>query len=163
MIDLMQEAVRVAIVTEKNSFDFYRSAAAQVQNSNVRRLCERLANEEARHLELFLAHYPGSEFGDLQSLLAAPPHLTSPLHRALLTGMAGSTGEKEALELALQEEELCLDRYSVLVTALREPALHAVFQTALDETYQHCELLREEYRHLMGTDGLSDQDVSVRE
>jgi rubrerythrin len=77
--------------------------------------------------------------------------------------MAGSTGEKEALELALKEEELCLDRYSVLVTALREPALHAVFQTALDETYQHCELLREEYRHLMGTDGLSDQDVSVRE
>jgi rubrerythrin len=153
MNDLMQEAMRVAIVTEKNSFDFYRSAAAQIQNSNVRRLCERLADEEARHLELFLAHYPGSEFGDLQSLLAAPPHMTSPLHRALPSGMTGSTGEKETLELALQEEELCLDRFSVMVTALREPALHAVFQIALDETHRHCELLREEYRHLMGIAG----------
>jgi rubrerythrin len=163
MNDLMQEAMRVAIVTEKNSFDFYRSAAAQVQNSNVRRLCERLADEEARHLELFLAHYPGSEFGDLQRLLADPPHLTSPMHRALLSGMTGSTGEKEALKLALQEEELCLDHYSVLVAALREPVLHAVFQIALDETHRHCELLREEYRHLMGIDSLSDQDVYLRE
>lgn len=153
MNELMQEAMRVAIVTEKNIFDFYRSAAAQVQNSTVRNLCQQLADKEARHLELFLAQYHGSEFGDLQSLLAAPPHLTSPLRRSLLTGMAGRIGEKEALELALQEEELCLDRYSVLVTALREPALHAMFQTALDETAQHCELLREEYRQLMGMVG----------
>jgi rubrerythrin len=160
MLHLIEEAVRVAIVTEKNSFDFYRSAAVVATNSSVRCLCEQLAKEKAKRLEQVMGLYPGSEFGDMESLLANPPNLTSPQHRTLLSDLTGSTGAKEALEVALQEEEICLDRYSVLMAALRAPAVHAVFQEALQATLRHCEAIREEYQRLVGW---GSQDLPVRE
>ena len=159
MLHLIEEAVRVAIVTEKNSFDFYRSVAVKAQNSSVRCLCERLTEEKAKHLEQFMRLYPGSEFGELESLLANPPNLTSPQHRALLSDLTESIGVKEALELALQEEEICLDRYSVLMAAIRAPAVHAVFQEALDATIRHREAIRDEYHRLVGW---GSQGISTR-
>jgi len=149
MDHLLQEAVRVAIVTEKNCLDFYRSAAAKVRDGSVRRLFERFTDDLARRLELFLGHYPGSEFGDLHDMLAGPPNLHNPRHRALQPDMAEIIGEKEALELALQEEELCSEYYSVLEATIREPAVHAVFRVAMDETLRHTQVLREEYRNIM--------------
>jgi rubrerythrin len=60
---LLNEAVRMAIVTEKNSFDFYRTAAVMAHDDSVRRMCEQFADEEALHLEQFLRRYPGSADG----------------------------------------------------------------------------------------------------
>ena len=37
MDQMIQEAVRMAIVTEKSSLDFYRSTAAKVRDGSVRR------------------------------------------------------------------------------------------------------------------------------
>ena len=162
MDHLLQEAVRVAIVTEKNCLDFYRSAAAKVRDGSVRRLFERFTDDLARRLELFLGHYPGSEFGDLHDMLAGPPNLNNPRHRALQPDMAEIIGEKEALELALQEEELCSEYYSVLMEAIRVPGVHAVFQTAMEDTLRHCQDLRKEYQNIMKK-GWSDQAAYVRE
>jgi rubrerythrin len=159
MLHLIEEAVRVAIVTEKNSFDFYRSAAVKATNSSVRCLCEQLAEQKAKHLEQFMGLYPGSEFGDLESLLTNPPNLTSPQHRALLSDLIESTGAKEALELALQEEEVCLGRYSVLMAAIRVPAVHAVFQEALNATLRHCEAIRVEY-HCLVSQGVPGRELN---
>ena len=161
MDQMILEAVRVAIVTEKNSLDFYRSTAAKVHDGSVRRLFERLADEEARHLELLLGHYSGSDFGNLQSLLAHPAHLTSPLHKSLLVDMAGITDEIEALELALQEKDLCFELYSVLEATIREPAIHAVFRLAMDETLRHTQILKEKYLHINGN-GRSNRSGRLR-
>jgi rubrerythrin len=147
---LLEEAVRVTIVTMNNSYDFFRIAAVKAHSGCVRRLCERLADKEASHLEWFQRRYPGSKFGNLESLQARPPHFTTPQHRALLSGMAGSVGEKEALQVALQEKEICLDYFSALAEAFRDPEVHAVFQKARDEALRHCEVIREEYRRLAG-------------
>jgi rubrerythrin len=159
MEHLLDEAVRVTIVIIKKSYDFFRSAAVKARSGSVRRLCERLADEEARHLEQFLRHYPCSEFGEVESLPTTSPYLTRPQHRALLSGMAGSIGEKEALQVALQEKEICLDYFSAMAQAFREPEVHAVFQKARDEALRHCEVLREECRRLAGRD---NQNVSGR-
>jgi rubrerythrin len=145
MDHLIHEALHIAIVAGKNNVDFYRSAAARVDDGGVRRLFERLADEEAQHLDFFLELYPGPEFGDLQSLLSKPPHLTNPRHNALPADLSGSTGAREALELALEVEDICLDRYSVLVEAIRVPTVHTLFELALDKTLRRAAVLREEY------------------
>ena len=157
---LLKEAVRVAIVTEKNSYDFYRSAAAKAHNGSVRRLCARLADKGVRHLEQLLRRHPGSEFGHLERLRTTPPQLTSPRHRVLLASMVGSPGEKAAWHVALQEQEIGLEAYSVLVAALREPTVHALFQEVLDESLRHCEVIREELHRFAVR---ADQQVPRRE
>jgi hypothetical protein len=86
----------------------------------------------------------------VESLPTTSPDLTNPRHQALLSGMAGSVGEKEALQVALQEKEICLDYFSALAEAFRDPEVHAVFQKARDESLRHCEDIREEYRRLAG-------------
>jgi len=161
---LLEEAVRVTFVTMKNSYDFFRNAAVKACSGSVRSLCERLADEEARHLKQFLRRYPGLEFGDLENRTTSP-HLTSPQHRALLSGMAGSVGEKEALPVALQEKQICRDFFSSMAEAFREPEVHAVFQEVLVEALQHCEVIEEEYRHLVrkANQNVSGQDVNGRQ
>jgi rubrerythrin len=146
MEHLLDEAVRVTIVTMKSSYDFFRSVAVKARSGCVRRLCERFAAEEARHLKQFLRHYPCSEFGEVESLPTTSPHLTSPRHQALLSGMAGSVGKKEVLQVALQEKKICLDYFSALAEAFRDPEVHAVFQEARDESLRHCEVIGAEYR-----------------
>lgn len=161
MKHLLQEALIAAIATEKKSFHFYRSISAKVHDGTVRNLFERLADEVAQHLELFLRLSPSSEFSDLQSQLIKPPHFPNPLYRVCLVDMTGITSEKEALRLALQKEESCREHYSILVESFRAPAVRAVFQMVVDETLRHCEILREECRHNTRLAGWADQNFYI--
>ena len=159
MDHLLQEALCMAITSNKSSFDFYRSAAAKVCDGSVRRLFERLADTKARQVDFPLGISPDPESRDLKIPLANHLYPNRQQQQVLLTDMAEFTGEKEALELALQEEAVCSEHYSVLVEAIRESAVHAVLRLALNEAHRHAEVLKEEYLQIneRGWHGRPDQ------
>ena len=159
MESFAKESLRIAILTEKRSFDFYHCAAGLVDDERTREVFERLADEEVEHMKAFLELYPGDEFGDLQSLTNRSPDPNNPGYRALHEETDVASREQQALKISLHEEQVCIEHYAVLATYLSERSLYEIFEKVLSETRRHYELINEEYLRLMGMIGLPDQDV----
>ena len=159
----LQEALKLAIKTEKDSMDFYRRAATVTKNERAKKVFELLANEEVGHLKSFFDHYKGAEFGDLKSYLGSPPDLKNSTYQALEKAIDAETHEQKALEIALKEEKSCIDQYSVLVKDIVDPLVRAIFERVIKETQGHYDMIEDEYMHVMAMVDSSDQDIYVRE
>ncbi|WP_168206104.1 ferritin family protein [Geobacter sp. FeAm09] len=156
------EAFHTAIRIEKQSYDFYRNMATVVKDGRTRKVFELLADEEAGHLDAFIKVYPGSGF-DLLKLLDRPEDGEPPDYGAADLSAVLDVNEKDALEISLREEASCIERYSAITMALRDPQLRDIFQEALEQTCKHFELVNAEYLRVMGMVDASDQDTFVRE
>jgi len=163
MEDSLASAVREAILTEKNSFEFYCLASEKVANEESKRVFEMLAGEEIDHLNAFLKIYEGDEFGELHRLVRDPYDPNHPVNKALLEAVDTDMTEEHALNVALQEEQSCIDRYTTLLATITEPAAIQVFAKAIRETRKHYDVIKEEYMRIMTMVDRSDQDIYVRE
>lgn len=159
----VQEALKLAIKTEKDSMDFYRKAASATGISRAKKVFRVLADEEKDHLESFFKFYKGGEFGDLQTFVASPPDKTAAGYAALKKAIDRETHEQKALEIALQEEKAIIERYTQLAGDIVDPHVRGIFERVISETRKHYEMIEAEYAHLMGMVHESDQDIYVRE
>jgi len=159
----LQEAVSLAIKTEKDSMDFYRKAASVAKNERAKKVLDMLANEEVAHLKAFFDHYKGTEFGDLTSYISSPADTKNPTYIRLEKAISEDMMEQKALELALVEEKECIGQYTQLAQGVVDPAVKAVFERVVKETQQHYALIEAEYAHIMGMISESEQDTFVRE
>ena len=159
-----QEALKLAIQTEKDSMDFYRRAAAVTRNQRAKKVFDLLANEEAGHLKSFFDLYKGREFGsDLNSYMASPPDRMNATLQMLEKAIDEETHEQKALEIALREEKACIEQYTVLVQDIVDPLVRGIFSRVINETQNHYDMIEEEYRHVMAMVHESDQNIYVRE
>src|SRR5512147_400858 len=71
----MQEAIRLAIQTEKDVMDFYAKAANLTKNERGRKVFEQLAGEEREHASHFFQIYPGKDLGSFEEFMARPARL----------------------------------------------------------------------------------------
>lgn len=159
----LQEALKLAIQTEKDSMDFYRRAAGVTKNERAKKVFDLLANEEVGHLKSFFDHYKGGEFGDLKSYMESPPDLKNATYLALEKAIDAETHEQKALEIALKEEKACIDQYTVLAKDIVDPLVRAIFERVIKETQGHYDIIEDEYMHVMAMVNSSDQDTYVRE
>lgn len=159
----LEEALKLAIQAEKDSMDFYRRAAEVTKNERAQKVFTLLANEEVGHLKAFFDHYKGGEFGDLQTYMASPPNRDNPTYRALERAIDEETHEQKALEIALKEEQACIDQYTVMAQDIIDPLVRTIFERVVKETRNHYDLIESEYAHIMTMVHESDQDIYVRE
>ena len=159
----LQEAVSLAIKTEKDSMDFYRRAAYVARNERAKKVLHMLANEEMGHLKAFFDHYKGSEFGDLDTYMNSPVDTKNPTYVKLEKAISEEMVEQKAMELALVEEKHCIGQYTQLAQGIVDPAVRVVFERVVKETQVHYALIESEYAHIMGMVHESDQDTFVRE
>lgn len=159
----MQEALKLAINTEKESMEFYLKAGSMTEDERSKQVFGLLANEEVGHLRAFFEHYQGGDLGDLESFIGTPADHSSATHRALEQALAADVHEQKALEIALQEEKACIDLYSILAKDIVDPLVRRVFETVIKETQKHYELIEDEYMRVMTMVHRSDQDIYVRE
>ena len=159
----LQEALKLAIQAEKDSMDFYRRAASVTKNERAKKVFDLLANEEVGHLKSFFEHYKGGDFGDLKTYMDSPPNKKSHSIIALEKSISEETHEKEALEIALKEEKLCIEQYTQLAVDIVDPLVRSIFERVVKETEQHYAQIEDEYMHVMGMVDKSDQDIYVRE
>jgi rubrerythrin len=159
----VQEALKLAIQTEKDSMDFYRRAASVTKNERAKKVFELLANEEVGHLKSFFEHYKGGDFGDLKTYMESPPNKKNTTYQALEKAIDEETHEQKALEISLKEEKACIDQYTVLVKDIIDPLVRGVFARVVKETQGHYDMIEDEYMHVMAMVDKSDQDTYVRE
>jgi len=159
----LQEALKLAIKTEKESMDFYRRAGSITNDERSKKVFGLLASEEANHLKAFFNHYQGGDLGDLDTFLASPPDRQSATHLALEKAIAEETHEQKALEIALKEEKSCIEFYTILVKDIVDPLVRRVFETVIKETQGHHDMIEDEYMRVMTMVHSSDQNIYVRE
>lgn len=159
----MQEALKLAIQTEKESMDFYKKAASITKDERSQRVFTLLANEEIGHLKAFFNFYKGGDLGDLNSYLESPPDKVSATHLALEQALADDVHEQKALEIALQEEKATIELYTVMASDITDPQVKRVFETVVKETQGHHDMIEDEYMRVMTMVSSSDQDIYVRE
>lgn len=164
METIQESAFEKAIAMETRSLSFYRAITLKVKDCKTRQVFELLAQEEAAHLHLFCGMFQGEE-ADLARLLGKNyvNTLFDPRYCSMVNSIDTDSSEKDALRIALEEEQACIDRYAALVETIRDPQVYDLFTRILDETRKQCEIISEEYTRLMGMAGSMDEDIFVRE
>jgi rubrerythrin len=159
----VQEAVKRALLTEKNAMNFYDLGAQRMTNPEARRVFNLLAREERGHAQQFFGIYQGGDIPSFDVFIDSPADHESAWLSALAKAIDTDFSEKKALELAM-EKELSLEK-TLRETAeqIAVPEVKAIFELNAKETHNHYELIESEYANLMGMVHESDMDTFVRE
>lgn len=146
----VQQALRIAVQTEKDAMDFYRLGAEKMADEKAREVFELLAREERQHAGQFYQAYAGGDLPDLETFLAAPPDTGSSWWQALKKAMLGDFDERRALELAM-EQELALEKdLRATAAEIGELGIRTVFLANAASTHQHFLLIEEQYKDMFG-------------
>lgn len=159
----MQNALKFAIQTEKNTMDLYRHAESIIKNPRGKKVFAQLAAEEAEHVGHLFKAYSGQDYGSLNEFLASPPLVDHSDIRQLELALSNNAHERKAMELALNlEEELAKSLYLTASNTV-DPSVRMVFERLAKETQNHFALIESEYAHLMAMVHETDIDIYVRE
>ena len=159
----LQEALKLAIQTEKNVMDFYKRAAEITKNPRGKKVFTLLSSEEREHASHFFHLYQGGDLGSFEQFMATPPHPDSVMLKELQKALDESTHERKAMEIALREEEDLAKNLAMTASHIVDPAVRAVFEKMVKETRDHYALIESEYAHLMAMVHETDIDIFVRE
>jgi rubrerythrin len=159
----MQEAIRLAIQTEKDVMDFYNKAAALTSNERGRKVFEQLAKEEREHASHFFNVYPGKDLGSFEEFMAQPARIEQVMLRQLEKALGENVHERKAMEIALKEEEDLAKHLRLTASKVVDPQVRGVFEKMAKETEIHYAIVESEYAHLMGMVHETDIDTYVRE
>lgn len=159
----MQEAIRMAIQTEKDVMDFYNKAASLTKNERGRKVFEQLASEEREHASHFFKIYTGDDLGTFDEFIAQPPSMNHAMLRQLDKALDENVHERKAMELAMKEEEDLVKNLKATASRIIDPAVRGVFERMAEETETHYAIIESEYAHMMGMVHESEIDTYVRE
>jgi rubrerythrin len=159
----LQEAIRLAVQTEKDVMDFYLKAAALTKNERGRKVFEQLAREEREHAGHFFQVYPGKDLGTFDEFMARPARVDQVMLVQLQKALAENVHERQAMEIALKEEEDLSKHLRLTASRIVDPQVRGVFERMAKETEHHFALIESEYAHLMGMVHETDIDTYVRE
>jgi rubrerythrin len=159
----LQEALKLAIQTEKNVRDFYRRAAEVTKNPRGKQVFELLAREEQEHASHFFPLYQGKDLGSFEEFMARPAKIDTAMHQALAKALDENVHERKAMEIALREEEDLEKNLRLTATKIIDPAVRGVFEKMAKETRHHFELIESEYARLMAMVHETDINTYVRE
>lgn len=159
----MQNALKFAIQTEKNTMDLYKHAASIIKNPRGKEVFNQLAGEEAEHVGHLFKVYSGKDYGSLADFLQSPPHIDSKVSHQLDKALSENAHERKAMELALNLEEELAKSLHLTASRIVDPAVRAVFERLAKETDQHFALIESEYARLMAMVHETDIDIFVRE
>ncbi|MFA5515259.1 MAG: ferritin family protein [Desulfuromonadales bacterium] len=159
----LQEALKLAIETEKNVRDFYLRAAEITGNERGKKVFQLLAKEEQEHASHFFPLYKGSDLGSFEEFMAGPAKTNTAMQQALQKALDENVHERKAMQIALKEEEDLEINLRKTASLIIDPAVRAVFEKMALETRNHYALIESEYAHLMGMVHETDIDTYVRE
>lgn len=159
----LQEALKLAIQTEKDVMDFYRRAAEVTQNPAGKKVFTLLSGEEREHASHFFHLYKGEDLGTFEEFMARPPHADTAMLRELEKAVDANVHERKAMEIALREEEDLEKNLRMTAEHIVDPVVRAVFERMAKETRDHYALIESEFARLMGMVHETDIDTYVRE
>ncbi len=159
----LQQALKIAIQTEKDAMDFYLRAAEITKDPRGKKVFETLAKDEREHAGHFFNLYKGGDIGTFDEYMARPPAVASAMHQELEKAIDSEVHERKAMEIALREEETLEKNLLKTAEQIKDPKVKEVFERMAKETHNHYEIIESEYAHLMGMVHETDIDTYVRE
>lgn len=158
-----QEAIKRSIQTEKNAMDFYRLGAKHMKNPEARKTFELLAREEREHAAEFFEVYEGSDIPDFEAFISTEPEKNVDWLSDLNKKLMGDFNDRQAMELAMEKEQLLEKHLRKMAERFDAPEVKAVFLKNAESTHNHYVLIESEYARLMGMVHETDIDTFVRE
>jgi len=158
-----QQAIKMAVQTEKELMTFYRQATAIAVHPGAKQVFERLARDEEEHVSHFFRHYRGTEFGTLEEFVNAPCQFESTMLKELNALIDDEVKERRAMEIALKKEDQLEQGLRNTAKQIVDPGVRIIFDQMAKETRNHYEIIESEYARLMGMVHESDIDTYVRE
>ncbi len=159
----MQEALRLAIETEKAVMFFYLQAADVSKDDRASQVFATLAREEREHAGHFFKLYSGSDLGDFDEYMSRKPDYESVMLHQLKKALSADLNERKAMEIALKEEEDLARNLALTAEKIVDPGVRGVFDRMTKETENHYAVIESEYARLMGMVHETDIDTYVRE
>jgi len=158
-----EEAIRLAIETEKELMDFYRRAADLTADPEGKRVFETLADDEREHALHFFNLYSGGALGTFQQFIDEPGTTQSAMMHDLEKRFSRDTKARGAMEIALREERDLEKTLRLTASRIVDPMVRNVFERMAVETRRHYDVIESEYARLMGMVHETDIDTYVRE
>ena len=159
----MQEALKLAIETEKAIMYFYEQAALVSTNERASKVFMTLADEEREHAGHFFKLYSGEDLGNFDEYMLKKPEFESAMLHNLKKEISSDLTERKAMEIALKEEEDLARNLAMTAGRIVDPMVRAVFDRMVKETENHYAVIESEYAHMMGMVHETDIDIYVRE
>jgi rubrerythrin len=159
----VQEAIKLAIQTEKNAMNFYELGAKQMKDQAAKKLFEQLAKEEREHASHFYKAYRGADLGSFDDFMATPPQNESTWLSSINKVIGPGFTEQKALELAMEKETNLEKALRETASRIQDASVREVFELNAKETHNHYLTIESEYARLMAMVDESDMDTYVRE
>ena len=158
-----QDALRIAVETEKGLICYYRRAAEMVTDKGAKRVFERLAKDKEEHAGQFFRHYQGDDLGTLEEFVNRPCTLNAEVLKELRSLTDVQVKERRAREIAMEKEEQLEKSLRSTAKKIVNPVVRIIFEQMAKETRHHFEIIESEYARKMGMVHETDIDTYVRE
>jgi rubrerythrin len=159
----MQQALRQAIQTKKDLYDFYREAAEVTENPAGKMVLRRLCDEVGENIGKFLKYYKNNDLSSLDEFLATPPQPSSVMLVELRKALDKKVQARKARELAMQEEKSIELSFRRAAQQVVDPVVRNLFMEVADDAGRHFAVIESEYEYQITRIHESDVDTYVRE
>jgi len=163
MKKIAQEVLKQCLLHEKEGLDLYREAARRAKRERTRKAFETLIDEESQHIASLFRHYRGEDIGSVETFLAQPAQIASPLVRRLEEALDPQLPDRKALELAMELEQENREGYLNHAAKSDDPEVKAVYEKLARDEERHYQIVESEYAHLMAMVHETEIHTFVRE
>lgn len=158
-----QEALKVAVESEKGLICFYRRAAEMVADDGAKAFFNRLASEKEEHAGQFFSYYKGSDLGSLEEFVNEPCTLNAAAMKELSGLTEPSVKERRARELAMEKEQKLESILLGTAKQIVDPGVRGIFEKMAKASQHHYQIVESEYARMMGMVHETDINTYVRE
>ncbi len=158
-----QEALKIAVETEKGLICYYRRAAEIVSDAGAKKVFNQLAKDKEEHAGKFYRHYQGQDLGTLEEFVNRPCSLNAEALKELKSLNSVQVKDRRAREIAMGKE---LQLEKILHNTAKQivnPVVRIIFEQIAKETRHHYEIIESEYARTMGMVHETDINIYVRE
>lgn len=158
-----QDALKIAVESEKGLICFYRRAAEMVADDGAKTFFNRLAKEKVEHAGQFFRYYKGHDLGTLDEFVNQPCTLNAAAMKEL-NGLAEPiVKERRAREIAMEKEQKLESTLLGTAKQIIDPGVRSVFEQMAKASQHHYQIVESEYARLMGMVHETDINTYVRE
>lgn len=158
-----QEALRIAVETEKELICFYRRAAEMVTDEGAKAFFSRLAGEKEEQAGRFFRYYKGHDFGTLEEFVNSSCTFNAAAMKEL-NGLTDTTiKERRAREIAMEKEQNLEQTLIGKAKQVVDPVVREIFVQMAKASQHHYQIVESEYARMMGMPHETDIDTYVRE
>ena len=158
-----QEALKIAVETEKGLICFYRRAAEMVADADAKAFFNRLASEKEEQAGQFFRYYKGREFGTLDEFISSSCTYNAEAMKELSALNDTSVKERRAREIAMEKEQNLEQTLRGKAKQIIDPGVRAIFEKMAKASQHHYQIVESEYARMMGMPHETDIDTYVRE